>query len=181
MHRLVQASLCQVRRSECPPLSANDVGLQGLQEVLTRVRLCVAVWRQGTSGKRNCEMKTVLCSEKERDDGKEARDYGRVRQSSRVVEKWSGPAWVLSTTMKASTSTPSTSAPPTHSAFPPPSTASLARSSRIAPHSHIKALGLTPEGLATIDGAGFIGQNNAREVRVSFLGFFAPTLTNMTL
>ncbi|KAI0274003.1 RuvB-like helicase 1 [Russula aff. rugulosa BPL654] len=66
--------------------------------------------------------------------------------------------------MKASTSTtPSTSAPPTHSAFPPPSTASLARSSRIAPHSHIKALGLTPEGLATSDGAGFIGQNNARE------------------
>jgi RuvB-like protein 1 (pontin 52) len=84
--------------------------------------------------------------------------------------------------MKASTSaTPSTSAPPTHSAFPPPSTASLARSSRIAPHSHIKALGLTPEGLATSDGAGFIGQNNAREVRVSFLGFLAPTLTNMAL
>jgi RuvB-like protein 1 (pontin 52) len=70
------------------------------------------------------------------------------------------------TTMKAST-TPSTSAPPTHNAFPPPSTASLARSSRIAPHSHIKSLGLTPEGLATTDGAGFIGQNNAREVRVS--------------
>ncbi|KAH9982032.1 RuvB-like helicase 1 [Lactifluus volemus] len=66
--------------------------------------------------------------------------------------------------MKASTSaTPSTSAPPTHSAFPPPSTASLARSSRIAPHSHIKALGLTPEGFATTDGAGFVGQNNARE------------------
>ncbi|KAI9510692.1 RuvB-like helicase 1 [Russula earlei] len=64
----------------------------------------------------------------------------------------------------ASTSTtPSTTAPPTHSAFPPPSTASLARSSRIAPHSHIKALGLTSDGLATSDGAGFIGQNNARE------------------
>jgi hypothetical protein len=45
--------------------------------------------------------------------------------------------------------------------------ASLARSSRIAPHSHIKALGLTPEGLATTDGAGFIGQNNAREVYIS--------------
>lgn len=93
------------------------------------------------------------------------------------------PDWhSTSTTMKASTSTtPSTSAPPTHSAFPPPSTASLARSSRIAPHSHIKALGLTPEGLATSDGAGFIGQNNAREVRVSFLGFLTPTLNNMAL
>ncbi|KAI0297485.1 RuvB-like helicase 1 [Multifurca ochricompacta] len=66
--------------------------------------------------------------------------------------------------MKASTSTtPSTSAPPTHNAFPPPSTASLARTSRVAPHSHIKALGLTPEGFATTDGAGFIGQNTARE------------------
>ncbi|KAI0286218.1 RuvB-like helicase 1 [Russula brevipes] len=66
--------------------------------------------------------------------------------------------------MKASTSTtPSASAPPTHNAFPPPSTTSLARSSRIAPHSHIKALGLTPEGLANSDGAGFVGQNNARE------------------
>ena len=63
-------------------------------------------------------------------------------------------------------STPSASTPPTHSAFPPLSTASLARSSRIAPHSHIKALGLTPEGFATVDGAGFVGQNNAREVRV---------------
>ncbi|KAI0247798.1 RuvB-like helicase 1 [Lactifluus subvellereus] len=66
--------------------------------------------------------------------------------------------------MKASTSaTPSTSTPSTHKAFPSPSTASLARSSRIAPHSHIKALGLTPEGFATTDGAGFVGQNNARE------------------
>ena len=84
--------------------------------------------------------------------------------------------------MKASTSTaPSTSAPPTHSAFPPPSTASLARSSRIAPHSHIKALGLTPEGLATSDGAGFIGQNNAREVSISFPDLLAFTLTNMAL
>src|SRR6266702_6152442 len=66
--------------------------------------------------------------------------------------------------MKPSTS--ATPTPPTHSAFPPLSTASAARSSRIAPHSHIKALGLTPEGFATADGAGFIGQNNAREVRV---------------
>ncbi|KAI0005283.1 DNA helicase [Russula compacta] len=64
-------------------------------------------------------------------------------------------------TMKASNS--ANAAPPTHSAFPPPSSASLARSSRIAPHSHIKALGLTPEGLAATDGAGFVGQNNARE------------------
>lgn len=50
--------------------------------------------------------------------------------------------------------------------MPPPSTASAARSSRIAPHSHIKGLGLTPEGYANVDGAGFVGQTNAREVHV---------------
>jgi hypothetical protein len=98
------------------------------------------------------------------------------------LERGPGRLESNSTTMKASTSTtPSTSVPPTHSAFPPPSTASLARSSRIAPHSHIKALGLTPEGLATTDGAGFIGQNNAREVNISFLDLLNHSLTNMTL
>lgn len=62
--------------------------------------------------------------------------------------------------------TPTTSAPVAHNAMPPPSTASAARSSRIAPHSHIKGLGLTPEGYANVDGAGFVGQTNAREVHV---------------
>ncbi|KAL6303421.1 RuvB-like helicase 1 [Sparassis latifolia] len=60
-------------------------------------------------------------------------------------------------------STPSTSAPVAHNAFPPPSRPSAGRSPRIAPHSHIKGLGLTSEGFAAIDGAGFIGQTNARE------------------
>jgi hypothetical protein len=50
----------------------------------------------------------------------------------------------------------STSMPPTHSTLLPPLIASLAHSSRIAPHSHTKALSLTPEGLATTDGASFI-------------------------
>ncbi|KAJ7583426.1 RuvB-like helicase 1 [Mycena floridula] len=59
-------------------------------------------------------------------------------------------------------STASTSGPPAHNAVPPPSTSS-GRTSRIAPHSHIKGLGLNPEGLAALDGAGFVGQNNARE------------------
>ena len=68
--------------------------------------------------------------------------------------------------MKASTSTAASSTvPPAHNA-PLPSTSSAGRSSRIAPHSHIKGLGLNTEGLATTDSAGFVGQTNAREVRV---------------
>ncbi|KAJ3510900.1 hypothetical protein NLJ89_g4412 [Agrocybe chaxingu] len=63
--------------------------------------------------------------------------------------------------MKASTST--SSAAPAHNAPLPPTTSSAGRSSRIAPHSHIKGLGLTPEGFASNDTAGFIGQTNARE------------------
>ncbi|RDB20265.1 RuvB-like helicase 1 [Hypsizygus marmoreus] len=63
----------------------------------------------------------------------------------------------------ASTLTPSTSAPVAHNALPPPSTSSAGRSSRIAPHSHIKGLGLTADGLANVDAAGFVGQTNARE------------------
>ncbi|KAJ2923555.1 hypothetical protein H1R20_g13536, partial [Candolleomyces eurysporus] len=55
------------------------------------------------------------------------------------------------------------SSAPAHNAPLPPSTTSAARSSRIAPHSHIKGLGLTPEGLANVDSAGFVGQNQARE------------------
>ncbi|KAG6861827.1 RuvB ATP-dependent DNA helicase pontin [Termitomyces sp. Mi166 len=57
----------------------------------------------------------------------------------------------------------STSAPVAHNAVPPPSVSSASRSSRVAPHSHTKGLGLTSEGLANVDGAGFIGQTNARE------------------
>ncbi|ESK90440.1 RuvB-like helicase 1 [Moniliophthora roreri MCA 2997] len=57
----------------------------------------------------------------------------------------------------------SSSAPVAHNALPPPSAPSAGRSSRIAPHSHIKGLGLNTEGRAAADGAGFIGQNNARE------------------
>ena len=68
-----------------------------------------------------------------------------------------------STTMKAGTST--SAAAPAHNAPLPPTTSSAGRSSRIAPHSHIKGLGLTPEGYANPDGAGFIGQTSAREVR----------------
>jgi RuvB-like protein 1 len=64
--------------------------------------------------------------------------------------------------MKATSASASTSAPAHNAPLPP--TSSSARSSRIAPHSHIKGLGLTPEGFASVDGAGFIGQTNAREV-----------------
>ncbi|KAI0337483.1 RuvB-like helicase 1 [Trametopsis cervina] len=64
----------------------------------------------------------------------------------------------------ASTKAGSTSsAPVAHNALPPPSSASASRSSRIAPHSHIKGLGLSPEGYANVEGAGFVGQVNARE------------------
>lgn len=61
--------------------------------------------------------------------------------------------------MKASTSTVTVNA--TSAA----STATTGRTSRIATHSHIKGLGLTPEGIAAEDAAGFVGQEAAREVR----------------
>jgi hypothetical protein len=51
-----------------------------------------------------------------------------------------------------------------HNALPPPSSTTVARSSRISVHSHIKGLGLTQDGYAASDAAGFIGQTNAREV-----------------
>ncbi|KZT23225.1 RuvB-like helicase 1 [Neolentinus lepideus HHB14362 ss-1] len=54
-------------------------------------------------------------------------------------------------------------APVAHNAPLPPPSSSTARSARIATHSHIKGLGLTSEGYATTDAAGFIGQTNARE------------------
>ncbi|KIJ26942.1 hypothetical protein M422DRAFT_236317 [Sphaerobolus stellatus SS14] len=58
--------------------------------------------------------------------------------------------------MKASTSStvPVNAVPPA---------AGQIRSSRIAPHSHIKGLGLNAEGYAAGDAAGFIGQEAARE------------------
>ncbi|KAJ3711095.1 RuvB-like helicase 1 [Lentinula guzmanii] len=64
--------------------------------------------------------------------------------------------------MKASTSTTPSSIPVAHKAPLPPSSS---RSSRIAPHSHIKGLGLNAEGRAITDTAagGFVGQENARE------------------
>ncbi|KAF9558193.1 RuvB-like helicase 1 [Agrocybe pediades] len=62
--------------------------------------------------------------------------------------------------MQASTSK---TAAPAHNAPLPPSANSANRLSRIAPHSHIKGLGLTPEGYALTDGAGFVGQVSARE------------------
>ncbi|EJD00718.1 RuvB-like helicase 1 [Fomitiporia mediterranea MF3/22] len=61
--------------------------------------------------------------------------------------------------MKATTSTANTTA---HNALPSVSSSS-ARASRIASHSHIKGLGLTNDGTAAGDAAGFIGQTNARE------------------
>ncbi|KAJ3713409.1 RuvB-like helicase 1 [Lentinula raphanica] len=64
--------------------------------------------------------------------------------------------------MKASTSSTPSSVPVAHKAPLPPSSS---RASRIAPHSHIKGLGLNAEGRAIIDTAagGFIGQETARE------------------
>ena len=44
-----------------------------------------------------------------------------------------------------------------------------ARDSRTAAHTHIKGLGLRPDGLAERQAAGFVGQNAAREVRISLL------------
>ena len=68
--------------------------------------------------------------------------------------------------MKASTGTTTASGlshPPSGSSLP---TANAVRSSRIAPHSHIRGLGLDVNGLAVADSAGFVGQDMAREVRV---------------
>jgi RuvB-like protein 1 (pontin 52) len=41
---------------------------------------------------------------------------------------------------------------------------SMAKTQRIATHTHIKGLGLTPEGNALPLGAGMVGQQKAREV-----------------
>lgn len=58
----------------------------------------------------------------------------------------------------------STSAAPT---IHVPATSTTSRSSRIAPHSHIKGLGLSAEGNALPASAGFIGQEMAREVSIT--------------
>jgi RuvB-like protein 1 len=59
----------------------------------------------------------------------------------------------------ASTTTPAHNAP-----LPAQSTSSAAsRASRIATHSHIKGLGITPDGLALPEAGGFVGQISARE------------------
>jgi DNA helicase TIP49 (TBP-interacting protein) len=40
---------------------------------------------------------------------------------------------------------------------------------RVATHSHIKGLGLSPDGTAEPIKAGFVGQENAREVNLNML------------
>lgn len=42
---------------------------------------------------------------------------------------------------------------------------------RVATHSHIKGLGLRPDGTAEPIQSGFVGQENAREVKKSFFLF----------
>jgi RuvB-like protein 1 (pontin 52) len=50
-----------------------------------------------------------------------------------------------------------------------PAGSSTRSTARIAPHSHIKGLGLNAEGLAVSDASGFVGQESAREVSDDFL------------
>jgi RuvB-like protein 1 len=45
-----------------------------------------------------------------------------------------------------------------------PAGSSTRSTTRIAPHSHIKGLGLNAEGIAATDASGFVGQESAREV-----------------
>lgn len=78
---------------------------------------------------------------------------------------YSPPSSIMSGVLKTSAAGASSSAPVAHNAVPPPPSAAASRSSRIAPHSHIKGLGLNMEGYANLDAAGFIGQTAAREVR----------------
>ncbi|VDC01082.1 unnamed protein product [Peniophora sp. CBMAI 1063] len=62
----------------------------------------------------------------------------------------------------ASTPSASTSAIPSTSTSTSTPNATT-RSSRVAPHSHIKGLGLNAEGFASDNAMGFVGQGNARE------------------
>lgn len=43
------------------------------------------------------------------------------------------------------------------------------RDNRTAAHTHIKGLGLRPDGIAERQSGGFVGQVAAREVRIIFL------------
>jgi RuvB-like protein 1 (pontin 52) len=45
------------------------------------------------------------------------------------------------------------------------------RENRISAHTHIKGLGLRPDGLADKQSGGFVGQVAAREVRRSWIHF----------
>jgi RuvB-like protein 1 (pontin 52) len=51
---------------------------------------------------------------------------------------------------------------------------STSREKRVAAHSHIKGLGLLEDGTAEPIQSGFVGQENAREVRIvmSTIAFF---------
>lgn len=53
---------------------------------------------------------------------------------------------------------------------------SVAPEKRVATHSHIKGLGLLPDGAAEPIKAGFVGQENAREVGLFFSFYNATTL-----
>ncbi|KAG8966764.1 RuvB ATP-dependent DNA helicase pontin [Tulasnella sp. 425] len=64
--------------------------------------------------------------------------------------------------MKATTAAPSTGASGSGSALPAGS-GNARTATRIAPHSHIKGLGLDNEGFALPSASGFVGQNIARE------------------
>ena len=65
--------------------------------------------------------------------------------------------------MKATTTVP----PSASNAVPGASFPSQQRSSRIAPHSHIRGLGLDTNGYASTNAGGFVGQDMAREVSMT--------------
>lgn len=52
-----------------------------------------------------------------------------------------------------------------------PAGSSTRSTARIAPHSHIKGLGLNAEGVVVSDASGFVGQESAREVRPHFTSY----------
>lgn len=80
---------------------------------------------------------------------------------------WLSKAHTKKRVMKATTSTAASSTP-AHNAPLPPTNSTASRSSRIAPHSHIKGLGLNNEGYASSSVAGFVGQTDAREVCILY-------------
>jgi len=76
--------------------------------------------------------------------------------------------------MKASTTTTAPAA--ASNAVPGASFPSQQRSSRVAPHSHIRGLGLDINGYASPNAGGFVGQDMAREV--SFDLFYLSVTNN---